>query len=228
MATIALDDDARRDLGLAVEGLQWYVQNPVATSVAQRRVLYASLAATLGPHLQTVLGPELIAAHARAAKREGAFAGIVRGLDAGTLQIVPWFESPADATAIEKAHLGIARAGSQLGLWPLAIVALVGAVVVAGFWVLADTYLETEQIKANADALRAQTAAKITSAVTALSATNPAAATQLAASLTAANRAAAAAPPTVWQQIAGAVSNATGTALLLGLLWYAYRNRSAA
>jgi len=230
VATVALDDNARRELGLAVDGLQWWIQNPVATSVAQRRVQYASLAASLGPHFATVVGPELVAAHARAAKRESAFGGVVRGLESGALQIVPWFDSAADATSMERAHLGVARAGSQLGLWPLAVVALIGVVVVAGvgIWVLADTYLETQKIKADADALRAQTAAKVTSAVTALSATNPAAAVQLSNALTAANRAAQAAPPTVWQQLAGAASSAAGKAILLGLLWYAYRNRERA
>lgn len=230
MATVALDDNARRELALAVDGLQWWIQNPVATSVAQRRVQYASLAASLGPHFATVVGPELVAAHARAAKRESAFGGVVRGLEGGTLQIVPWFDSAASATSMENAHLGVARAGSQLGLFPLAVVALIGVVVVAGvgIWVLADTYLETQKIKADADALRAQTAAKVTSAVTALSATNPAAAVQLSNALTAANRAAQAAPPTVWQQIGSAASSVAGTAILLGLLWYAYRNRERA
>jgi len=231
VATVALDDDARRELALAVDGLQWWVTTPVATSVAQRRALYSSLAASLGPHFATVVGPELVAAHARAAKRESAFAGVVRGLESGALQIVPWFDSAADATSMERAHLGVARAGQvNLGLWPLAVVALIGVVVAAGvgIWVLADTYLETQKIKADADALRAQTAAKVTSAVTALSATNPAAAVQLSNALTAANRAAQAAPPTVWQQLSGAVSSAAGTAVLLGLLWYAYRNRRSA
>lgn len=230
MATVALDANAREQLGLAVQGLQWWTTNPVATAVAQRRVFYSSMAAALGPQLNAVVGPQLIGEHAQATKREAAFANIVRGLDGGTLQIVPWYDSAAATANVENAHLGVARVGSQLGLWPLAVVALVGVVVVAGvgIWLLADMYLETEKLKADADSLRARTAAKVTDAVTKLSTTNPAAATQLAGALANANRAVQAAPPTVWQQIGGAVSNATSSAILLGLLWYAYKRRAVA
>lgn len=225
MATVALTQRQQVALADAANGAEWYVRDPVASAVVQRRAAYETLVRALGGAAPAIIGPELIAQHARCVGPENELAGVLRGLSAGQLQIVPWWDDERAAARgdVSSAHLAVARpaGGAALGLWPLAAIAVVGAVVVVvgGLWVLADLYLTAEKVAAEADKTRADTAKKITDTVTALSATDPQAAAQLAQALAAANQAAQGAQPSWFERFGTSVGGGAGFAAVLALAY---------
>lgn len=214
--------------------LQRYVQGTAALAIARRAAFWDALrreatrmlGADAEMAMQTIAGAELYARNLQADRDAATFAELVSGLTAGRYQLAPWVEADGRDVAT---HFGVVRAG-QLGLWPLVPVLIIaaGAAALAGAWVLADLYLQSRKLEAEADQTRAQTASRITAAVTQLSASDPQAAAQLATALSQANAAANAAQPSWLDRlvqgakdvVAGAATSGFGgVAVALGLLW---------
>lgn len=229
MAAFALSEAQRAGLADAAKGVEWFISDPVADSIVKRRAFYAALASSLGPYFNAVVPPTLVALHADAARAEAELAAVVAGLQAGRLQLVPTWESQRDiAQGFETARLGVARVGSQLGLWPLAVIGVIGvvAVVAGGAWVLADLYFSAQETAAKADLAKQQTMIQVTDAVRQLNQTNPQAAAALANALQAANQAALQANASTWQQIGQTARDTTPLiALVLLAMWARRRGK---
>ena len=217
-----------RAVRASVATLERYIRGPVTLAVLRRYAFWHALQQTLPGAAAT-----LAAEHREQDELAQRFAALLRGLDAGTLQVLPWREATEGPAVL---RLGVVPAGAigagTLGFPILAVIA-VGAAAV-GAWVLLDAWLAARKLEANTDALRAKTQAEVTRAVTQLSATDPMGARQLANALTAANRAAANVQPGILERIGETVDKITETVsdnsswlLALAAVWLFGRRRHA-
>jgi hypothetical protein len=212
--------------------LEPYARGQATLAVLRRYAYWQSLVSSAQPYggvalLAKLVGGDLVNANDNADFAASQFASVLRGLDDGSLELVGWVESASstDVTlAVTKAGL-IAR---PLGFWPLVPVLVVGALVVGAGVYLANAWVAMRAVEANADALRAQTQAKVTAAVAGVAAQDPQAAAALADALERANNAAAGVQPGLLDQLAKGLANVTAPLrdagssglLVLAALWY--------
>jgi len=178
----------------------------VALAVARRWAFARSLerSATAAGVSLALLSPAVARANAEADQHARAWAAMLAGLRTGALVLLPW--SQRTEAGLGPVHYGVARAGA-LGVWQLVPALIVGAAaaLASAGWLLSNAWLSARAVQAEADKIRAQTAAAVSGAITEAAKTSPAAAAQLAQALDQANRAAAGAQPSILNSLAGAV-----------------------
>lgn len=207
-------------LQASVQQLENYMRGQVARVIASRYAFWQALKAQALTQnaqslLEQLLGPELVTLNAQADHNAAAFGDMLRGLDSGELKLAAWTQQ-SESGAQSPLQLGIVRQGTdpgRLGQWqllaPIIVRTAVQATVAVGAWVLANAWTTSRQLEAQADKVKADTAAKITAAVTSVAKQDPAAARALADALGNANNAANAATPGLLDQIGGAVRDVT-------------------
>lgn len=221
----------QRELTDAAEKLSAYVQGPAAKAIAARLAFWRSLQQSMGAfgaaaeRQVRAMFPAEVAGNVAADADAKAYAELLAGLRNGQYQLTAWAVDPAKAVTF-----GVTRAGAaagELGFPFVPVLFVVGSAVVAGgAWVVADLFGTAQKTAAEAELVRAQTAAKIQDAVAAVAKQDPAAATALADSLTRAQQAANNATPgfldRLLQGVTGAVESVTGGGggliIVLGLL----------
>lgn len=165
---------AARASSAAVEA-ENYVRNVASPACGAFYRMFEELGKSQAVRSATSMDPDWpdFGAHVdRLRKDVEALAKIVAGLDAGTLELVPWMrEGDARATPIT---IGVAKRGQYkepggVGFFPLVPIVVVLAVgaVAAGAFVLADLYLSAQNAAEQANLIRAQTEQKMQAAIAA-------------------------------------------------------------
>lgn len=228
MEIIPATAEQRAEIGAARDALERYVRGAVTNAIVQRWAFWRSLEQSGAARAAAPLA----GAHAAADEDARRFAGLLRGLNTGALELVPWAEPREQGYGTIR--LGVARTGA-LGLFQLVPVLIIAAAaaVASGVFVLADLWLEARKLEAEASNLRAKTAAQITSTVAQVAQQDPHSAAALADALARANQAATAARPSLLDQLVGAIGTALPSSSGLGwlgwaaLAWLFLRRRSA-
>jgi hypothetical protein len=210
-----------RELAASADALEAYITGPMALATGRALDFWAALDA----RARARLANDTRAANQELASRAGQLASIYRGLRSGALELAGW--QPPE----QELRLGVVRAG-QLGMWPVVAVIAVGAVIAAGVWVVLDLWAEARKLEAEADLVRARTAADVQATVAKVAQTDPAAATDLARALAKAQGAANAATGGWLSRVGDALAtgaetafSSTGVLLALGALWFWSRGR---
>jgi hypothetical protein len=205
-------------LQAGVQQLEAYMRGQVARVIAARYAFWQALRAQASQSLlEQLVGPELVTLNAQADHNAAEFGKLLRGLDSGELKLAAWTQQ-SESGATSPLQLGIVRQGTdpgQLGQWqllaPIIVRTALQATVAVGSWVLANAWLTSKQLEAQADKVKADTASKITAAVSSVAKQDPAAARALADALGKANDAANSATPGLLDQIGGALRDVTQT-----------------
>jgi hypothetical protein len=194
------------------EALERYVMGTMAPTVGGALALWNGL----GTYLQASVSEDTRKRNAALQASADKWRALVAGLRSGELELAAWVPEGKAASP----QLGI-RLASGLGIWPIVIAVIaIGAVLAA--WKVTDVWGEAERLKAEAEAVRAQTARDVQATVARVAQTDPAAAAKLATTLTTAQQAANAAGSSWLGGAAGAALKSTGAALLAAAgIWLA-------
>lgn len=176
MNVLPLDPMEARALALAVEG-QWV---ELTTAMAPNVAMLTTFAAELTPdELARVFGPDLLEQAAAALDELKKLHHVVSLLENGTAVLVPWQELPEPAINIAVVHRSMLPAGSQLGAWPVVVVAGLGVGIATAAVIFKFFDLHIVKLRETNSALRIKMFERLSQNAAAINKTDPAFAAKL-------------------------------------------------